>query len=377
MTIDELVRTQANAVRVPPGDLPGIRDRAGRRRRVRSSLGVVAAVVVIGLGAMIVRPGSTTLPTIDQVPAPGTRTFDIPPLGSVSPHHVDGRPVFIVHDATDQIRVLDAVSPHVTSVTKVLAWCADDRVFMDMAHGSKFDITGGWLGGPAPTGLSSYDFEVAGETVVVGQPTAAPSRAAAAADRVASLPADLQPGIQMGDACLPEGVAFRPFGAPDAPAVTHVGTPGAGPLDPDLLYPTPSGAIDPIDMLPPVDVSLLALVDIDDPSLKPHTVMDQTGLDQVWQMFDAPGPAPRLPTGQLGLLIPSSDTASCPEAGDVEHLRRWRVGAERFEASLLVVTRGERRCEVLGVRALYVIAVGRGVLGPEVDDVRVHVERRP
>lgn len=108
------------------------------------------------------------------------QTLTVPGRGEVSAQWLEGHPVFVVAASDGTIRVLDAVSPHSPEgFTKVLAWCASSELFEDLWHGSKFDRTGAYLGGPSPTGMAAYEVaSVAHGEVRVGPKRPAPARAA-------------------------------------------------------------------------------------------------------------------------------------------------------------------------------------------------------
>lgn len=179
--LDELL---ADGAPRDPGspDLDAIESRAARRRTGR--VGAVALTMVAALVLVL-----QTLPLPLDAPVIGDldRSVDSPavlPLpapGEVAPDHANGRPVFVLHDESGDVRVLDAISPHDTdrSAMKVLAYCTTSEWFVDPWHGSKFSRNGAWTGGPAPHGLAEHDvLEVTGDTVVVGGLGSAPARGA-------------------------------------------------------------------------------------------------------------------------------------------------------------------------------------------------------
>lgn len=135
------------------------------RRRPRVSVVLVGAVLAVGAW-------------LAWGPEPEPAGVALPPAGSVTADFVDGHPVFVVHDAEGTIRVLDAVDPHSPAgFVKVLAWCRSSGRFEDLWHGSRFDRTGAYLGGPAPTGLAAYPVvRREHDRVVVGSREAAPAR---------------------------------------------------------------------------------------------------------------------------------------------------------------------------------------------------------
>lgn len=193
---------------VAPLDHDELRRRARGRSRSRWAAGGVAVLAaIVGVGGLVADlQGPLTLDVVDTpggtvVPAdplPGLPEFpvtlDLPPVGEVAAVHAGERPVFVAHLDTGDVLVVDAISPHDGSseLPKVVAFCRDPWVFetedgqtvvnapgefSDLWHGSLFAIDGSWLGGPAPTGLPTYEVRSVGDnTVEVGPPGPAPNR---------------------------------------------------------------------------------------------------------------------------------------------------------------------------------------------------------
>jgi nitrite reductase/ring-hydroxylating ferredoxin subunit len=132
--------------------------------------------VLLLLVGLVVAVARSVLPGDDD------RTLALPPPGEVAAAFVEGEPVFVVHDVGGDVRVLDAVDPHV-SEPKVLAYCRDAEAFEDLRHGSRFTRRGAWVGGPAPTGMAAYEIvERDDERVVIAERGDPPSRSDAESD---------------------------------------------------------------------------------------------------------------------------------------------------------------------------------------------------
>lgn len=107
----------------------------------------------------------------------GGRTLAVPPPGEVVASFVAGDPVFVVHDEDGDLRVLDAVDAYLPDDPMVLVFCADSDTFEDLRFGSRYTRRGGWMGGPSPVGMASYEVvERRDEQVVIGERGDPPAR---------------------------------------------------------------------------------------------------------------------------------------------------------------------------------------------------------
>jgi nitrite reductase/ring-hydroxylating ferredoxin subunit len=168
-------RDTPEGTRAPAPHEPDER-RAAESTRARGRL-VARAVVLLLLVGLVVAVARSVLPGDDD------RTLALPPPGEVAAAFVEGEPVFVVHDDDGDVRVLDAVDPHVPGDPKVLAHCADSGTFEDLRHGSRFTRRGEWMGGPAPTGMAAYEIvERDDERVVIAERGDPPSRSDAQFD---------------------------------------------------------------------------------------------------------------------------------------------------------------------------------------------------
>lgn len=145
-------------------------------RRV-TSMAVVPLLVAAVLGAVTLALRDLSLPA-DPDPDRAAE-LAVPASGTVQPAWLpDGSPVFVVNGQDGVVRVLSAVSPHVTSFAKAVVWCPSSGWFEELQHGSKFASNGAWVGGPAPTGLASHDLTRVGDRVRVGPARPGPARGA-------------------------------------------------------------------------------------------------------------------------------------------------------------------------------------------------------
>lgn len=132
-----------------------------------------------------------------------TSPLAAPEPGGVSAQWLGDDPVFVVRDDDGAVRVLDAVSPSSPlDFRKVLAWCESSRSFEDLWDGSKFDHTGTYLGGPAPTGMAQFEVTSKADAQVrVGARGPAPKRPA---------PTDSEESPPRGPACDERTALYLP-----------------------------------------------------------------------------------------------------------------------------------------------------------------------
>jgi nitrite reductase/ring-hydroxylating ferredoxin subunit len=78
--------------------------------------------------------------------------------------YLEGSGVFVVDDPAYPVAVHEEV-PHLEGDRAL--WCPTARVFVEIEHGSLFDRTGAYLGGPAVKGLDAAPVRVEGERVLV------------------------------------------------------------------------------------------------------------------------------------------------------------------------------------------------------------------
>ena len=124
---------------------------------------VLAAVAALGIFAIV---GAVLWASIRPLggnggPLAAATVVDVPPRGDVSAIFlVGGRPVFVVHHEDGSVSVVDAFSSHrAWGIEELNVWCPSTREFVEVAHEARFDEYGNYASaGPAPTGLSAFDF---------------------------------------------------------------------------------------------------------------------------------------------------------------------------------------------------------------------------
>lgn len=125
---------------------------------------VVAALTALTLfaGAVVLlwavfAPSQPTVTTLT-----GPEVLDVPPRGQVAPEFLpNGRPIFVVSHEDGTVSVVDAFSSHrAWGFEELVAWCPSSRHFVEVAHEAHFDEYGNYSAGPAPTGISTFEFEV-------------------------------------------------------------------------------------------------------------------------------------------------------------------------------------------------------------------------
>jgi hypothetical protein len=142
---------------------------------MRSGRLASAALVVAGIGLVAVAAvGLTTVFRYEEPVA--VETVRRPTPGEVRPDYLtDGTPVWVIGHADGSVDVLSGFDTHRPyNIGKVLWWCPSARAFENPEHGSRYDEFGLRIGGPAPTGLPSYEIEVSGSRVAVGERWKAP-----------------------------------------------------------------------------------------------------------------------------------------------------------------------------------------------------------
>ena len=132
--------------------------------------GVVAAVTgwIAGVGALAAW----------YVYNPSLPRVAVPPPGVVAADYLaDGTPVWVA-SGDNGVSVFEALSTHRPGdLDWAVGWCESERAFIDYLGASRWDETGAYVGGPAPSGLTRYAVVgVDGDRATVGRRIVAPRR---------------------------------------------------------------------------------------------------------------------------------------------------------------------------------------------------------
>ncbi len=133
--------------------------------RTRQVLAALAGVIVLGGGAWLVA-------NLSAEPISLAR----PARGEARPDHLpDGTPVWVIGHGDGSVDVILGFDTHKPwGLGKMLWWCGRAAALDNPHHGSKWDEYGLKLGGPAPTGLPSFDVQMEGDRLVIGGLRTAP-----------------------------------------------------------------------------------------------------------------------------------------------------------------------------------------------------------
>ena len=139
--------------------------------RPRTALMLIVALVLALLGFVawwvLGRPGSVPGGTDVATGLSGSDVVTAPAVGeTVATFLRDGHPVFVVDHEDGSLSVVDAFSTDAPfGIGYMVGWCESSRTFDDLHGGAKFDETGRYVLGPAPTGLATY-----AASLLVGEP---------------------------------------------------------------------------------------------------------------------------------------------------------------------------------------------------------------
>ena len=124
------------------------------------AIGSVIGIAVVAAMSALQRPDSFVDVGLSR-PAPGEARADYLP---------DGTPVWVIGHDDGTVSVLSGFDTHTPlNLNKLNWWCTTADALENPAHGSRWDEYGVKIGGPAPTGLPSWDVRVDGDTVLIGE----------------------------------------------------------------------------------------------------------------------------------------------------------------------------------------------------------------
>jgi hypothetical protein len=182
-------RWQRELIKLRSAQLPeGLWERASEGPRMdplsapapsRLAAGLIAVLVFL-LAAVFAFRAFGPLSSDRTLSGPDRLT--VPPRGVTAPAFLpDGHPVFVVHHEDGTVTVVDGLSTHHPfGFEELVVWCPTTRQLVEWAHEAHWDELGRWeAGGPAPSGLPTYRFDVVDRgangdpaTIEVGAPTA-------------------------------------------------------------------------------------------------------------------------------------------------------------------------------------------------------------
>ncbi|MEX2505224.1 MAG: hypothetical protein WD378_10250 [Egicoccus sp.] len=139
-----------------------------RGRRVGRVAALSALLVVAAWGAVIVWSAWTPRsPEVARLGPGDDGLLALPDVGSAAAGYLDdGTPVFVSRPAAGEVVVVGATDHHVGD--RLVAFCESSGWFEEPYHGSRYNGWGEWTGGPSPSGLTPYPFEVVEDPARVG-----------------------------------------------------------------------------------------------------------------------------------------------------------------------------------------------------------------
>lgn len=123
-------------------------------------IGVAVLVAAVVAGANLLRSTSA-----DEV-----ITLLRPAAGEARPDYLpDGTPVWVIGHEDGSASVISGFDTHTPmKIGKLLWWCEELRLLDNPHHGSHWDEFGTKIGGPAPSGLPTWQHHVQGNRLVLG-----------------------------------------------------------------------------------------------------------------------------------------------------------------------------------------------------------------
>ena len=134
-----------------------------RERRVGRTAALFLLPVVATLGVAIAWAASDARgPEVARLGPGDDGLLPLPDVGRAAAGYLDdGTPVFVSRPETGEIAVVGATDHHLGD--RLVAFCDSSGWFEEPYHGSRYNGWGEWTGGPAPSGLTPYPFEVVEE----------------------------------------------------------------------------------------------------------------------------------------------------------------------------------------------------------------------
>lgn len=134
-------------------------------RGIRLAVGALIGVAVLAGGVWL----GANLFTGDEAPEEPI-SLARPSPDEVRPDYLpDGTPVWVIGHGDGSADVLLGFDSHTPfGLGKMLWWCEPAAALDNPHHGSKWDEFGIRIGGPAPTGLRSYDLQADGDRLILG-----------------------------------------------------------------------------------------------------------------------------------------------------------------------------------------------------------------
>ena len=125
-------------------------------------IGLAVVLVVLALGMNLLRTDEPDM----------SSSLRRPNAGEARPDYLaDGTPVWVIGHEGGTVDVLSGFDTHVPfNLGKMLWWCPSAHALDNPNHGSKWDEYGVKLGGPAPTGLPSWEVIVRSSRIFLGSP---------------------------------------------------------------------------------------------------------------------------------------------------------------------------------------------------------------
>ncbi|MEX2625499.1 MAG: hypothetical protein WD225_01380, partial [Ilumatobacteraceae bacterium] len=132
-------------------------------RTGRRPLHAIALLTLLGVaawGVVVAWPEpAPRAPAIEPIGPGDDGLLPLPEVGSATAGYLeDGTPVFVSQPEAGEIVVVGATDHHLGD--RLVVFCETSGWFEEPYHASRYNGWGEWTGGPSPSGLSPYRFEV-------------------------------------------------------------------------------------------------------------------------------------------------------------------------------------------------------------------------